>query len=294
MNYYGLRFFAVLLVLFGVVMISGVESGDVAFDTNYNVVWGDYKHASVLKHGRQARLSLDAQSGAGFVSKQQYGSGFFNMRIKLAGRNTAGVVTAFYLASSGNYGHDELDFEFLGDKEGKPIRLQTNVFANGKGNREQKVLLWFDPAADYHDYKILWNHRLIAFYVDDIPIRVFRNNKKIGVEYPTQAMQIHVSIWNGDSWATDGGRTKINWTYAPFTAHFQSFNVDGCPSTNGRRKCHSASSYWWNQRKYWNFNRTMRRKYQIVRDKFMNYDYCNDTTRHPTTPPECAPNQFKN
>lgn len=50
-----------------------------------------------------------------------------------------------------------MDLEFLGDKAGVPITLQTNVFVDGRGDREQRTRLWFDPAADFHDYKILWN-----------------------------------------------------------------------------------------------------------------------------------------
>ncbi|KAL7124538.1 hypothetical protein ABFS83_14G054700 [Erythranthe nasuta] len=295
MNFCRLRFLALLLV-FGV-HVCGADNGDVAFDTSYKIIWGN-DHVSLLDQGREAQLSLDINSGAGFGSKLQYESGFFNMRIKLANKNTAGVVTAFYLSSIGN-SHDELDFEFLGDKEGKPITLQTNVFANGKGDREQRVLLWFDPSADFHTYKILWNHRLIAFYVDDIPIRVFKNNTKIGVTYPTKAMEVHVSIFNGDDWATDGGQTKINWTSSPFTARFQGFNVDGCSlsqlsSTNSRRNnCH-ASEYWWNERKYWNLDRNQIKEYQNVREKYMNYDYCTDKARYPVTPPECVSNQYTN
>ncbi|XP_038702963.1 xyloglucan endotransglucosylase/hydrolase protein 3-like [Tripterygium wilfordii] len=226
-------------------------------------------------------------TGSGFASKQSFGSGFFHLRIKLPNKNSAGVVTAFYLSSQGN-NHDELDFEFLGNGEGKPITLQTNVFANGEGNREQRLTLWFDPTSDFHTYKILWNQHQIVFYVDNIPIRVYKNNRNIGVSYPSQPMQIQASLWDGDSWATDGGQTKIDWSNAPFKAHFEGFDIGGCSSSNGNidQDCYD-SKYWWNAKKFWKLDSAQQRAYENVRRQYMNYDYCADRPRYPTPPPEC-------
>jgi beta-glucanase (GH16 family) len=55
-----------------------------------------------------------------------------------------------------------MDFEFLGNKAGEPYILQTNVFAKGKGSREQRINLWFDPTADFHTYSLLWNKNIIV------------------------------------------------------------------------------------------------------------------------------------
>ncbi|KAL2540752.1 Xyloglucan endotransglucosylase/hydrolase protein 2 [Abeliophyllum distichum] len=289
MNSCQVIFFAVVL-LCEVLQLSRARD-DVNFDVNYNITWGK-DHVLSLNQGRQVQLSMDIQSGAGFGSKLSYGSGFFHLRIKLPGKDSAGVVTAYYLTST-TINHDELDFEFLGNREGKPITLQTNVFVNGQGNREQRFRFWFDPTADFHTYKILWNQHHVVFYVDEIPIRIFKNNTNIGVSYPTQPMQIVASLWDGDSWATDGGQTKTNWSHAPFKAHFQGFNVNGCPldiqnSLNilVQQQCYS-SNYWWNDRKFWKLDKIQQKAYQQVRQKYMNYDYCSDRSRHPNIPPEC-------
>ncbi|KAI3932827.1 hypothetical protein MKX01_031809 [Papaver californicum] len=289
-------FFPLVVIMVVVCFDCIVGLASVGFDKNYKITWGN-NHVSSLDQGQTIQLSLDNSSGAGFASKLNYGSGYFRLRMKLPNKNSAGVVTAFYLTSRGRT-HDELDFEFLGDKKGKPYRVQTNVFANGYGNREQRITLWFDPTSSYHNYKILWNPFQIVFFIDRTPIRVYKNEASMGVNYPTKPTHIEASLWNGDSWATDGGRTKIDWSQAPFTAYFQAFNIDGCalghPSNhkspdkkNPDENCYS-SKFWWNNRnKYWRLNSQQQMAYQNVKKNHMYYDYCSDLPRFHKLPKEC-------
>ena len=76
--------------------------------------------------------------------------------------------------SSQNSEHDEIDFEFLGNRTGQPYILQTNVFTGGKGDREQRIYLWFDPTKDYHAYSVLWNLYQIV-YALSLPLSLSLN-----------------------------------------------------------------------------------------------------------------------
>ncbi|KAM3234253.1 xyloglucan endotransglucosylase/hydrolase protein 2 [Capsicum annuum] len=283
-----------VMYLFGFLLLRVFSKGDqnVPYDVHYNIIYGN-QHVVSFNQGRELQISMDNSSGSGFGSKMNYGSGYFHMKIKLPNRDSAGVVVAFYLHSNTNL-HDEIDFEFLGNREGQPYNLQTNVFANGEGGREQRIHLWFDPTADFHNYKILWNNHQIVFFVDKIPIRIFKNNSNIGVGYPQQPMQLLATIWDGDDWATNGGYTKINWSFAPFKANFKDFKIGGCPiiNSNDNHNCNSQD-YWWNKRKYWELSFKQRRLYKEYRAKYITYDYCDDIPRYSIPPQECSINMIK-
>ncbi|KAL5549082.1 hypothetical protein UlMin_004313 [Ulmus minor] len=259
------------------------------FYQDVDITWGDGR-GKILNNGKLLSLSLDQASGSGFQSKNQYLYGKFDVKLKLVPGNSAGTVTTYYLRSEGST-WDELDFEFLGNLSGEPYIVHTNVYSQGKGDREQQFYLWFDPTADFHTYSILWNPGHVVFSVDGRPIREFKNLEAVGVSYPkSQPMRIYSSIWNADDWATRGGLIKTNWSEAPFTANYKNLKVNGCVWSNGVSSCNSSNSR--NNNNAWlsqELDSTSQKRLKWVQNNYMVYNYCLDTKRFPQgLPLECT------
>ncbi|KAH7548471.1 hypothetical protein JRO89_XS14G0139400 [Xanthoceras sorbifolium] len=255
---------------------------NVAFGRNYMPTWA-FDHIKYFNGGSEIQLHLDKYTGTIYICNIY----LLFMQMKLVPGDSAGTVTAFYLSSQ-NSEHDEIDFEFLGNRTGQPYILQTNVFTGGKGDREHRIYLWFDPTKAYHSYSVLWNLYQIVFFVDDIPIRVFKNCKDLGVRFPfNQPMKIYSSLWNADDWATRGGLEKTDWSKAPFIASYKSFHIDGCEASVEAKFCATQGKRWWDQKEFQDLDGYQYRRLKWVRSRFTIYNYCTDRSRYPTMPPEC-------
>ncbi|CAK8564057.1 unnamed protein product [Lathyrus sativus] len=260
------------------------------FNQYFDITWGNGR-GKILNNGQLLTLSLDKASGSGFRSKNEYLFGKIDMQLKLVPGNSAGTVTTYYLSSLGD-SHDEIDFEFLGNLSGDPYIVHTNIYAQGKGNKEQQFYLWFDPTKDFHTYSILWNPQSIIFSVDGTPLREFKNFESKGIPFPkSQAMSIYSSLWDADNWATRGGLVKTDWAQAPFTASYGDFNIQACVWTSSSgsscsTKTPSSSNQSWMKQ---SLDSTGHARIQWVQKNYMIYNYCTDTKRFPQgLPPECS------
>ncbi|XP_062222346.1 probable xyloglucan endotransglucosylase/hydrolase protein 30 [Phragmites australis] len=209
---------------------SAFDVPSVAFEERFSPLFGD-DNLVRSRDGRSVRLLLDRRSGSGFISSDYYLHGFFSASIKLPKDYTAGVVVAFYLSNGDVYEktHDELDFEFLGSRWGGQWRVQTNVYGNGSTahGREERYLLPFDPTLEAHRYSVLWAPTHIIFYVDDTPIREVIRHPDMGSDFPSKPMAVYATVWDGSAWATEGGKYKVNYKYAPFASEFSDLTIVG-------------------------------------------------------------------
>jgi len=226
------------------------------------------------------------------MSNDVYIHGFFSASIKLPSDYTAGVVVAFYMSNGDMYekNHDELDFEFLGNIRGKEWRVQTNVYGNGSTSvgREERYTLWFDPSEEFHRYSILWTEDKIIFYVDDIPIREIKRTGAMIHDFPSKPMSLYSTIWDASAWATNGGKYKVDYRYAPYVAQFSDLVLHGCAVDPIERthKCDDISPEVGSIPS--DISPTQRVKMSNFRKKHLAYSYCYDKSRYKAPPSECV------
>lgn len=137
--------------------------------------------------------------------------------------------------------------------------------------------------------KVLFLVCFRRFFVDDVPVRVFKNNRGIGIAYPdSQPVGIYSTIFNGENWATNDGWVKLNWTMAPFVATYEAFGVDACVVQKwNATDCLAAIGNWWDHPDYQSLTFHETNQLAWVRKHYLLYNYCIDKSRYASPPPEC-------
>lgn len=154
----------------------------------------DYGH-EILEHSKETKeiaITYDIRNGARWRTTHRFESGIFSAKIKTPAGNTSGLNCSFYLSSlEGDKTQDEIDFEFLGKDKGI---IQTNVYTQGAGNREEIHQLGFDSSEAFHEYAIHWSSNEILWFIDGVQVR--KHERKENEAYPTKPMFLYASVWN--------------------------------------------------------------------------------------------------
>uniref|UniRef100_M8BNX2 Putative xyloglucan endotransglucosylase/hydrolase protein 28 n=1 Tax=Aegilops tauschii TaxID=37682 RepID=M8BNX2_AEGTA len=82
----------------------------------------------------------------------------------------------------------------------------------------------YEKTHDELDFEFLGSR----FYVDDTPIREVVRHPGMGGDFPAKPMAVYATIWDGSAWATEGGKYKVNYKYAPFASDFSDLSLRGC------------------------------------------------------------------
>lgn len=127
-------------------------------------------------------------------------------------------------------------------------------------------------------------------------------------------MAVIASLWNGSSWATRGGKDKLDLTYQPFILQYEGFDgIESCPvcptnsfkdpspdcpmSPNSSYIAPCSSGNWWNDQK--TLTAAQWDQLECHEQNYVIYHYCydknrfkNSTTGIVTMPPECKYNEL--
>lgn len=128
-----------------------------------------------------------------------------------------------------------------------------------------------------------------SFYVDNVPIREVKRTATMGGDFPSKPMTLYATIWDGSTWATNGGKYKVNYKYAPYIAEFSDFILHGCtvdPTEQSSSCDHSQKSIPIPS----GMTPSQRAKMESLRKKHLTYSYCYDRIRYKTPPSECVIN----
>lgn len=152
-------------------------------------------------------------SGGEYRSKEFYGYGRYEVRMKAIKND--GIVSSFFTYTGPSDGNpwDEIDIEILGKDTTK---VQFNYFTNGVGGHEYMYDLGFDASEDFHTYAFEWHKDKIVWFVDGA--EVYTADKNI----PVTPGKIMMNAWCGtgvDSWLNAFDDSKL-----PLTAEYESIS----------------------------------------------------------------------
>lgn len=181
----------------------------------FNVTWR--KENCTFENGKM-QLIIDRDlkggdvpySGGEYRSKDFYGYGRYEVRMKAIKND--GVVSSFftYTGPSDSNPWDEIDIEILGKDTTK---VQFNYFTDGVGNHEYLYDMGFDASEDFHDYAFEWHKDRIVWFIDGEQVYTAEEN------IPVTPGKIMMNAWCGTG--VDGWLNAFNDEKMPLIAEYE-------------------------------------------------------------------------
>lgn len=166
-------------------------------------------------------------SCAEIQTKQRFGYGTYEVRMKAA--DASGLNSAFfsYIGPTDKSPHDEVDFEVLG-KNLKEV--QVNQYISAKGGNEKLVPVAGGANKGFNDYAFVWEKDRLRYYVNGALVQDVTDPTKV----PSHSQKIFMSLWGTD--------TLIDWM-GPFSySGPQTMTVERVAFTALGEKCQFPTS----------------------------------------------------
>ncbi|MBW6425252.1 glycoside hydrolase family 16 protein [Rhizobium sp. XQZ8] len=125
-------------------------------------------------------------------TKQRFGYGTYEVRMKSAGAQ--GLNSAFftYIGPTDKKPHDEIDFEVLGKNTGQ---VQVNQYVGAKGNNEKLVPVAGGADQGFNDYAFIWEENRLRYFLNGKLVQEVTDKAKI----PSNGQKIFLSLWGTDT-----------------------------------------------------------------------------------------------
>ena len=146
---------------------------------------GEFKPENVSHDDGKLVLTLPAHSYDGGEIQSASRVRFRDIEIRLKTPRARGSISAFFLFQLDPGTNDEIDIEILNGSR----QILFTTWVAGVETNHVKHKLDFDPAKDFHDYRIEWSRRRVRFLVDGVPMQQWTT----GV--PQQAMYVFSNAW---------------------------------------------------------------------------------------------------
>lgn len=162
-----------------------------------NCLWSKERVASAggtltLSYGR-APAGQERDYSCGEVqSRQRYGHGTYEARLKAVGRSGFNSAFFSYIGPADKEPHHEIDFEILGKD---PSRVQLNQYVDAEGGNEAFSPVPGGAAADFHTYAFVWEPERLRYFVDGALVHEVNDPGAI----PTEPMKIFASLWASET-----------------------------------------------------------------------------------------------